>query len=169
MTLDYTEEGKLKIYMRKYLDSVISEFPHKSSDKVNFTWIEKMFKVDKEEKKMGYEKRTTFHLFMTKVMFLTKQVSADVKPDIYFLDSRVKEPTSKDWMELLRVISYLRCTKDDLLTLEADDEHTLYWYVDAYCSVHADMKSHTGYVFSLLKVMIVADSTKHKVTPRSST
>ena len=36
ITFDYTEEGKLKIDMRKYLGAMISEFPHKLLDKVKF-------------------------------------------------------------------------------------------------------------------------------------
>ena len=32
----------------------------------------------------------------------------DVQPDISFLGFRVKEPTTQDWMKLLRVISYLK-------------------------------------------------------------
>ena len=63
-------------------------------------------------------------------------------------------------MKLLRVISYIKFTIDDVLTLEEDDEHKLIWYVDATFSVHADMKIHTGSVFSLEKGMMVADSTK---------
>ena len=47
MTLDYTEEGKLKVGMRKYLDATISELPHKSSVQVKCPWTEKMFKVEK--------------------------------------------------------------------------------------------------------------------------
>ena len=59
----------------------------------------------------------------------------------------MKEPTTQDWMKLLRFLSYLNCTRDDLLTSEADNEQTLYWYVDADSAVHADMKRHIGYVF----------------------
>ena len=51
MTLDYTEERKLRIDMRKSLDAMIFEFPYKLSDKVRCPWTEKMFKVDKEEHK----------------------------------------------------------------------------------------------------------------------
>ena len=36
--LDYNEEGKLNIDMRKYLDAIIAEFPHKLSDKVKCPW-----------------------------------------------------------------------------------------------------------------------------------
>ena len=72
-------------------------------------------------------------------------------------------------MKLLRVISYLKWKRDDFLTLEADDEHTLYWFVDSAFAVHADMKIHTGSVFYLGKWMMVADSTKQKVNAKIST
>ena len=90
MTLDYTEEGKLMIDMRKYLDAMIAGFYHKLSDKVKCPWTEKIFNVDKEEKKLGDERRATFHLFAMKAMFLTKRERADVHLDIYFLASRVR-------------------------------------------------------------------------------
>ena len=63
-------------------------------------------------------------------------------------------------MKLISVLSYLKCTRDDLLGLDAYNEQTLYWYVDADFAVHDDMKSHRGSVFSLVKVMIVTNSTK---------
>ena len=50
-----------------------------------------------------------------------------------------------------------------MLTLESDNKQTIYCYVDASFSVHADIKIHTGSVFSLVKGMIVAEYTKHKV------
>ena len=56
-----------------------------------------------------------------------------------------------------------------MLNLEADDEHTMYWYVDAFFAVPADMKIHTGYLFYLGKGMIVAASTEQKVNARIST
>ena len=72
-------------------------------------------------------------------------------------------------MKLLMVLSYQNCTRDDLSTLEADDEHTLYWYVDAAFAVHANKKIHTGSVFYLGKGMIVEDYTKQKVNARIPT
>ena len=71
MTLDYTDEVKLNIDMRKSLDAMIAEFPDKISDKVNCPWTDKMFKVDKEEKNLGDEKRTVFRSFVMKAIFLT--------------------------------------------------------------------------------------------------
>ena len=155
MTLDYTGEGKLKIDMSKYLDSIITEFPHGLPDRVKCPWTKNMLKVKKEENNMGDKKRAIFHSFMMKAVFLTEIVRADAHSSIYFLASRVKENTTQDWMKLLRVLSYLKCTRYYLLTLEADNEQTLYCFVDATFAVHADMKIHTGSIFYLGKGMIV--------------
>ena len=66
-------------------------------------------------------------------------------------------------MKLLRFLSYLKCTIYYVLTLGSDNKQTIYWYLDADFSVHAAIKIHTGSVFSLVKGIIVAFSTKQKV------
>ena len=53
--------------------------------------------------------------------------------------------------------------------MEADDTQTLYWYIDAAFTVHPDMQSHTGAVFTLGKGAIYSASTKQKVNARSTT
>jgi hypothetical protein len=66
-------------------------------------------------------------------------------------------------------MSFLKGTINDVLTLEADDHNTLTWYIDAAFAVHADMKSHTGSVFTMGKGALASSSTKQKVNSRSST
>ena len=66
-------------------------------------------------------------------------------------------------------MGFLKHTKDDVLTLEADDTQTLNWYIDAAFAVHPDMRSQTGATFTLGKGMIIVDSTKQKINSRSST
>ena len=70
---------------------------------------------------------------------------------------------------MVRTLGFLKETRDDILTLEADDTQILAWYVDAVFAVHPDMKSHTGMVFTLGKGAIISSSTKQKVNARSST
>jgi hypothetical protein len=88
---------------------------------------------------------------------------------IGFLSSRVKQPNEGDWNKLLRILSFLKGTIDDVLTLEADDTQTLKWYIDAAFAVHTDMKSQTGAIFTLGKGAVSSSSTKQKVNSRSST
>ena len=66
-------------------------------------------------------------------------------------------------------MGFLKGTRNDILTLEADDSQILSWYIDAAFAVHPDMKSHTGLVFTLGKGAITSASTKQKNNSRSST
>ena len=55
----------------------------------------------------------------------------------------------EDWIKLVKIISYLKNTKEILLCLEADDVQELKWYVDASFGTHKEMKSHTRSAFTL--------------------
>ena len=62
-----------------------------------------------------------------------------------------------DWKKLVRLLGFLKNTRLDVLTLEADDHQSLYWMIDASFGVHPDMRSHTGGIFSLGKGAIIAE------------
>ena len=46
-------------------------------------------------------------------------------------------------------MNFLKVTKNDILTLEADDTGNLYWHLDAVFTVYQDMKGYIGIIFSL--------------------
>ena len=104
-----------------------------------------------------------------KVMFLCKRARPDIEPAVSYLSTRTSKPNESDWLKLLRMMSFLKGTRDDVLTLEVSDLQVLFWYVDAAFVVHQDMKSHTGIIFTLGKGAIISGSTKQKVNSRSST
>ena len=66
-----------------------------------------------------------------KAMFLSKCGRPDVNHVISILSSRVKESNEGDWKKLFCVMNFLKNTRDDILTLEADNSQELKWYVDA--------------------------------------
>ena len=66
-------------------------------------------------------------------------------------------------------MSYMQVTRDETLTLKADSENIVKWWVDASFAVHPDMRSHTGAVMTLGQGAIQSISTKQKVNTRSST
>jgi hypothetical protein len=169
MTLDYTEDGKLRVDMRDYVKGMIEEFPAKLTGQTATPWTERLMKIDKTSKKLDAERAGTFHTFVMKAMFLCKRGRPDISMAICFLATRVKEPTESDWNKLLKVMNFLKKTENDVLTLEADDTQTLKWYLDAAFAVHPDMKSQTGSAFTLGKGAIISSSTKQKTNARSST
>jgi hypothetical protein len=169
MILNFTDSGAMKVDMRYYIDGMLEDFPFPVQSTAKTPWTEKLFKVDSASKHLDDERRSIFHTFTMKAMFLSKRARPDINPAIGFFAGRVKQPNEGDWKKLLKVMGYLKGTREDVLTLEADDCQTLTWYVDAAFGVHADMKSQTGSVFTMGKGSIISDALKQKVNSRSST
>ena len=148
MTLDYTTPGVLKIDMTEYVKSMIEEFPQKVQGRNATPWTENLFKVDANAKRLGHERKETFHTFVMKGMFLCKRRRPDMQLAIVFLSTRCQDPNENYWNKLIRLMSYLKDTIDDILILEADNTQTVSWCVDAAFAVYKDMKSQTGAVMT---------------------
>jgi hypothetical protein len=169
MNLDYSEKNKLKIDMRYYTDNIIEAFPYELKAQTVAPWNDKLFKVNDSVKKLDEKRQAIFHTFVMKSMFLCKRGRPDIEPAISYLSTRTRKANESDWLKLLRKMGFLKGTRNDILTLEADDSQILSWYIDAAFAVHPDMKSHTGLVFTLGKGAITSASTKQKNNSRSST
>ena len=169
MNLDYSEEGKLKVDMKYYIDNMIEEFPYEVKEQSKAPWNDKLFKVNETVNKLDEAKKAIFHTFVMKAMFLCKRARPDVEPAVSFLSTRTSKPDESDWVKLLRMLGFLKGTINDVISLEVDDSQTLRWYIDAAFAIHPDMKSHTGLMFTLGKGAIISGSTKQKTNSRSST
>ena len=67
------------------------------------------------------EQAEIFHTFVAKGLFLCKRARPDTQTAISALCTRVKEPTQDDWLKLMRYMRYLNETREDELTLSADN------------------------------------------------
>ena len=169
MVLDYTLPGALKIDMTQYVNAMIEDFPAELAGVSKCAWNENLFKVDKDAKKLCKERAAIFHTFVMKGMFLCKRGRQDIQPGIAFLTTRVSEPNESDWKKLVKVMKFLKGTKEVVTTMSMDNSNTIKWYIDAAFAVHKDLKSHTGAVMTLGDGIICSVSTKQKVNSRSST
>ena len=79
------------------------------------------------------------------------------------------QPDVDDWKKLTRCIRYLRNSKELYLTLEADDDIAIKWWIDASFAMHPDMKSHTGGTMSFGKGSVYSMSRKQRINTKSST
>eukprot|EP00957_Ditylum_brightwellii_P191148 14554281-Ditylum_brightwellii.AAC.1 len=57
---------------------------------------------------------------MAKLLFLCNQGRPDIMTMVVFLTTCVKEPDKDDWDKLVRVVGYLKGTKEMVLMLSAD-------------------------------------------------
>ena len=70
-------------------------------------------------------KKAIYHTYVMKAMFLCKRARPDIEPAVSYLSMRTTKSDENDWGKLLRTLGFLKGTRDDILTLEADDTQTL--------------------------------------------
>jgi hypothetical protein len=59
-----------------------------------------------------------------KGMFLCKHGHQDIQPAIAFsMATRITEPNEGDWKKLIKMMNFLKATKDDIATMSADDSN----------------------------------------------
>ncbi len=170
MNFDFSEKGKVKLDMIKYVENMVDEFSVKfgPDDSVSSPAADDLFAKGKGSE-LDPARAQEFHTFVAKGLFACKRARPDIQPTIAALCTRVKSPNTDDWRKLVRLQKYLHCTRKDKLILSADDLHVIKWYVDAAFAVHPDFKSHTGGSVTLGTGAPINQSRKQKLNTRSST
>jgi hypothetical protein len=168
MTLDYREDGKVKILMIDYIQKMLAELPDDMNGEAATPAANHLFEVDESADKLDEETAQLFHHNVAKLLFLCKRARPDVQAAVAFLTTRVQQPDVDDYKKLRQTMQYLRATVNLPLTLEADNAHIVKWWVNASFAVHPDMKSHTGGMMSLGKGAAYGTSTRQKLNTKSS-
>ncbi len=76
MEMDYSQPGKLKINMTKYIEGVIENFKYKDkiqTKKVATPAADYLFKVNNNAKKLDYKRAEEFHTTVAKCLFVCKR------------------------------------------------------------------------------------------------
>ena len=169
MTLDFSTKGKVKVGMVKYIEKMVDQFgdSYSCDSKADSPAANDLFSLGSGEILSG-QKRDDFHTFVMKGMFACKRARPDIQMPIALLATRVNQPNADDWKKLTRVMRFLNGTRQDVLTLSADNLHTFKWYVDASFAVHPDFRSHTGAALTMGQGAILSSSLKQKLNTRLS-
>ena len=113
--------------------------------------VDHLFKVRDDQPKLNKQKAQTFHTFTAKSLFATKRARLDIHTSVAFLTTRVMCPDEDDWNKLLRMMRYLRGTKELILILSADSTNIVKWWVDVSYGIHPDARRQAGGTESLVK------------------
>ena len=132
MQLDFTVAGQVKITMFDYIQEMLEDFHKFDPSKIvsSTTAADHLFKVRDDQPKLNEQKAQTFHTFTAKDLFATKQARPDIHTSFAFLTTRVICPDETDWNKLLRMMRYLRGTKELPLISSADSTNIVKWWVD---------------------------------------
>jgi hypothetical protein len=169
MTIDYSEDGKVKFMMCDYVEGILGGAPPEMDGLAVTPAASNLFTVRKDAEKLDNERAETYHHITAQLLYLCQRARPDLQPTVAFLTTRVTQPDIDDWKKLTRCIRYLRDSKELYLTLEADDGVDIKWWIDASFAVHPDMKSHTGATVSFGKGSVYSMSRKQRINTKSST
>ena len=169
MTIDYSEDGKVKFLMADYVQGILDEAPEDMASFAITPAASNLFTVRNDVEKLDDARSEEYHRLTAKLLYLCKRARPDFQPTVAFLTTRVAQPDIDDWKKLTRAIRYLRDSKDLYLTLEADDGIDIKWWIDASFAAHPDMRSHTGGTLSLGKGSVYSMSRKQRINTKSST
>jgi hypothetical protein len=155
--------------MTKYVENMLNDFPVKlgKEDVAKTPARDNLFNLGTGAK-LDTKNAAIFHTFVAKGLFLCKRARPDIQQAISVLCTRVRDPNQADWEKLMRVMKYLYGTKEENLTLSADNLRVVKGYVDASFAVHPDFKSHTGAVMTLGKGAMQSIARRQKMNVQGS-
>jgi hypothetical protein len=170
MTLDFSKPGEVVVTMINYIKGILHEAPKEMRGKAATPAAHHLFQINETNPtKLDKDRAETFVHIVMQLLHLSQRARPDIRPAVSFLCGRLQQPDEDDYKKLTRVMKYLDSTVDMALTLAADKNGQMRWWVDASFAVHSDMKSHTGGTMSLGKGSLYSTSTKQKLVTRSST
>ena len=169
ITLDYGEEGAVKIGAEAHIDEAIEQFGEEMLTPYKTPAVTHLFTIDTECPRLSEDKRQLFHSIFAKLLWVGKKARPDILVALSFLGKRTLVADEDDWKKLYRLLSYLKGTKELRLKLTVDGLSVVKWWADSSFAVHADMKSHSGGFGTLGRGAFYANSTTQKLNTTSST
>ena len=127
-----------------------------------------LFRVNENCEKLGEEQKEFFHSTIAKILYLAKRVRPDLLVAISFLVRRVQCPDTDDWNKMVRLVQYIRKTRELGIRLSGEISLSITAFIDASYAVHWDLKSHTGAVITLGKGPVYAKSGIQRLNTTSS-
>lgn len=95
---------------------------------------------------------TKYQKLIRSLLYLSVNSRPDIAAAVSILARKISEPTQEDWLELKRVLKYLKGTENYFLRLSnsSEEPNVLKGYADAnWAEDKTDRKSNSGYIFKL--------------------
>ena len=105
MTIDFSEEGKVKFYMQDYIKALLAEAPEEIMKGSAVTpAANHLFQINPEVIKLDMKQVETFHHLMAKLLYLFKCTRPDLQMVMAFRTTRVQNPNIDDFKKLGRCL-----------------------------------------------------------------
>jgi hypothetical protein len=169
LTLDYSTDGVCKIGAKSYIDKALENYEKPIKGKAKTPAAENLFVVRDDAVPLEEGERKKFHSVFALTLWLGSMARPDILVALSFLGKRTTKADEDDRSKLERLLSYLKRTRELVLTLGVDTMNVIKWWADSAFAVHPDMRSHSGLIGSLGRGAVFARSTTQKLNTTSST
>ena len=171
MDMDWIQDKTMIVYMIKYIQKVINNFPEVIKSTADTPASEHLLQVrdEKDRKFLLEEQAQHFYHTFAQLLFLCMIEFPDIQPLVSFLTTRVISPDEDDSGKLKRGLKYLKGTLYMKLYLSEYELNIFRWWVNTSYGTHWDCRSHIRAVMSMGKGAIMSLSRNKKLNTASST
>ena len=169
MVFDLSHPAEARVTMKGYVDVVLDLSKVAGGAKTPAT--DGLFEVREGGELVSEEEMRVFRSEVMRLMYLAKKTHPDLLMTVSYLATRVTKCTKDDLVKLVRLLRYLKETRDRGIVLRIGCEGIcVRVFIDAAYGIHADGKSHTGSVVVIGEVGPVhCRSGKQSIVSKSST
>lgn len=166
MNIEVNRKG-IHVDMRAYIDKCLEE----KDVSVRYTSPagEDLFTIDENSKLLDDVGKKQFHSDVARLLYLGKRTRGQILTAVSHLATRVGAPTENDQKKLLRIMGYLKRTRDEVMHMKPGGKVQPEVYIDASFGVHHDGTSRTGMCVMLGGVAVGNWSMKQRLVTKSST
>ena len=100
MTIDYSEEGKVKFQMPDYVEGILDEAPDDMDGNAVTLAPLNLYTIRDDVEKLDDEHAKMYHHLTAKLLYLCKRARPDLQTAVSFLTTRVTQPDKDDWKKL---------------------------------------------------------------------
>eukprot|EP00957_Ditylum_brightwellii_P207109 15351509-Ditylum_brightwellii.AAC.1 len=103
------------------------------------------------------------------MLYLMNRARPGIETTVSYLIRRVSKSNTGNWDKLLRVLGWLKSTKDDVRIVGAQSLTDVFTWIDAAYAVHDNMRSHMGGAISMGYGIIAGKLAMEQLNVKSST
>ena len=110
MTIEYTDDRKVKFTMNDYIDGLLNEMTEDMKGVAVTPAASHLNEVNDNAEKLSDTMCDTFHHLTAKILYLSKRARPDLQTAVSFLTTRIMQPDIDDLKKLSRCLKYLQGT-----------------------------------------------------------
>ena len=169
MVLDFTFTGEVRVTMSGYIEDILKSSGVQGIARTPGT--DGLFEVRDTAFTVPEEVRVWFHRTVAMILYLAKRAKPECLTAVSYLATRVTKCDSDDVDKLVRLVRYIRASKEMGIVLKPGASGIrVHLFVDASYGVHVDGRSHTGSCVVIGDLGAVhCKSTKQLIVTKSST